>query len=255
MKKIKILILAFLILISNTIFSYATTKYDSNIFDKIRVDVQNKKAKTEFQLKKGQDIDYLKEMLAYLMNNDGDASFNVKGWKMITRGQDATVEYGYQMSQAQLTELDRFIEEVLQGKNFKDDFEKIKFVHDFIVSQYRYDTEKVPSTAYDIYIKGYGVCSGYTQLGKLFFDKLGIENKVVIGFAKEPHTWNMVKIGEKWYHVDITWDDPIVKGRENIGITSYEYFLISEDSIKKDHTFLEEFYPRAVEDYLVLPKR
>lgn len=41
-------------------------------------------------------------------------------------------------------------------------------------------------------------------------DMLGIENGTVSGEAgDEQHIWNTVKLDDQWYHVDVTWDDPI----------------------------------------------
>jgi hypothetical protein len=46
------------------------------------------------------------------------------------------------------------------------------------------------------------------------------------------HIWNLVKIDGKWYHADITWDDPV---RDMWGFISRNYLLVSDDKIKQDH--------------------
>lgn len=55
----------------------------------------------------------------------------------------------------------------------------------------------------------------------------------------EKHAWNAVKIGEKWYLLDATWDDPVIVGRGIVPqSTYYKYFLKGTNTFDKDH-FLE----------------
>ena len=63
-------------------------------------------------------------------------------------------------------------------------------------------------------------------------DMLGIENGTVSGEAgDEQHIWNTVKLDDQWYHVDVTWDDPIGSSFE---YTDHSYFNITA----KDKIFL-----------------
>lgn len=56
-------------------------------------------------------------------------------------------------------------------------------------------------------------------------DMLGIENGTVSGEAgNEQHIWNTVMLDGQWYHVDVTWDDPIGSSFE---YTDHAYFNIS----------------------------
>ena len=45
------------------------------------------------------------------------------------------------------------------------------------------------------------------------------------------HAWNIVKIGGKAYHLDMTWDINLSRK----GHISYEYFLISDQEAARDH--------------------
>ena len=52
----------------------------------------------------------------------------------------------------------------------------------------------------------------------------------------ESHAWNAVKLYDKWYYVDCTWDDPIILGNGRIfSNVKYKYFLKGTDSFKDDH--------------------
>ena len=62
--------------------------------------------------------------------------------------------------------------------------------------------------------------------------KAGICSEEVLS-DKMNHCWNYVKIGENWYHVDVTWDDPVYQGRKpNNECISHEHFLLSDEAIR-----------------------
>ena len=53
----------------------------------------------------------------------------------------------------------------------------------------------------------------------------------------ESHAWNYVKIDEKWYAVDVTWNDPIIKGgAKPTNELKYEYLLKGSEKFFKNHT-------------------
>lgn len=54
--------------------------------------------------------------------------------------------------------------------------------------------------------------------------------------------WNLVKLDGTWYHADPTWDDPVpdVPGR-----AQYHYFLKSDKTMAKDHTWVPSSTPSA----------
>lgn len=75
------------------------------------------------------------------------------------------------------------------------------------------------------------VCQGYTLFTFHLLKKAGVESHIVVRTENGgPHAWTLVKILEKWYHIDTTFDDPIpdVKGR-----VTYSDFNMSNEQIKK----------------------
>jgi hypothetical protein len=148
--------------------------------------------------------------------------------------------------------VDTFIKESMT------DFEKIKILHDYIIltSEYDYDNymnNTVPSesyTPYGILVLGIGVCEAYTTAFELLLDKVGIENKQVMGTAIGPkgeqaHTWNLVLLNGEYYHIDVTWDDEVKNDTNDK--TSYYYFLESNQSLM-GHTWNKNNYPDASSD-------
>lgn len=125
------------------------------------------------------------------------------------------------------------------------DFEKVKFVNDYIVKNTAYSTETVasPHSACAVLQEGKGVCQGYALLALKLLQELGVETKYVVGEVYTGgHAWNLVKVDGEWYHLDTTWNDP-VPDRENI--VSYKYFLATDTQMMLDHTWIQSDYPTA----------
>jgi hypothetical protein len=119
------------------------------------------------------------------------------------------------------------------------DYGKEKTLHDYIVNNTQYDYKNylnntIPEESYDIYgclVLGQAVCDGYSNAMKLLCDLSSLESMVVSGKAKirnawENHSWNLVKVDGAFYHLDVTSDDPIVKGGGSI--LSYSYFNLPD---------------------------
>lgn len=130
-----------------------------------------------------------------------------------------------------------------------DDYQKEIALHDYIINHARYDElnyrrNTIPDesyTPYGILIKGTGVCAGYAYTMKYLCDKVGIECIVVSGKGDGgDHAWNIVKIGGEYYHVDVTWDDPMGKDR-----LSYNYFNLNDEMIAVNHSWDPSLYPKC----------
>ncbi len=130
------------------------------------------------------------------------------------------------------------------------DFEKLLILHDYIVENASYDTdihlvgEVLPEShaAYGVLIRGKGVCESYAKALKLLLDRLNMECLFVSGIAKgERHAWNMVKIGGDYYHVDATWNDPIMD--DGTEVLRHDYFNITDEEIGATHTWDRHEYP------------
>lgn len=130
--------------------------------------------------------------------------------------------------------------------------EKIRVIHDYIINHTEYDKLKYENknddtyksnTAYGVLIEGYGTCNGYADAMEIFLDKMNIINYKI---SNEEHIWNLVYLDGKWYHLDLTWDDPI----SDININRDTYFLISTKTLEKindgTHTFDKNIYSEAV---------
>ena len=131
------------------------------------------------------------------------------------------------------TRVDSIINEVITSNMSVRD--QIKAIHDHIINNTEYDTLKSDNikdttyksnTAYGVLIEEHGICSGYSDTMKVFLDKLNIINYKV---SNDQHIWNLVLLDGGWYHLDLTWDDPI----SEVNITRDNYFLIKFDMLEK----------------------
>ena len=51
----------------------------------------------------------------------------------------------------------------------------------------------------------------------------------------------MVHIDGRWYHVDVTWDDPV----SSEDVLRHDYFNLTDSQISADHTWDKSKYPSA----------
>ena len=96
------------------------------------------------------------------------------------------------------------------------------------------DTTYKSNTAYGVLVEKYGICSGYSDTMKIFLDKLNIINYKI---SNDQHIWNLVYLDGTWYHLDLTWDDPI----SEVNITRDNYFLINTSTLEKLNDELHYF--------------
>ena len=118
--------------------------------------------------------------------------------------------------------------------------DKILKIHDYIINNTKYDTDKESENSYDAngpLFEGLAVCSGYADLMAIFLTKFGVSNFKV---ASDTHVWNAVYINNEWLNVDLTWDDPVTKN-SNINTLLHQFFLVNTNTLlefdTKDHTF------------------
>lgn len=153
------------------------------------------------------------------------------------------------------SEVKRIVSEVT-GKNMSD-LEKLAAIHKYVIDHGNYSLiqAKDPTPLGLRYmfeaigiLKGRTVvCDGYTKLLGLLLNEAGIENMYVSGEAAPgggeryiPHSWNLVKIGEKYYHIDATWDDDEGPNK---------YYLVSDKYMKESRRWEYSDYPAVSKGY------
>lgn len=129
---------------------------------------------------------------------------------------------------------------VTAAKEIDGEAERALWVHDRIVLNCVYnedvllnlDPQDSVYTAYGALCEENAVCQGYSYLYKYIMNRLGI-SACIVASTELNHSWNIVKIGSYWYHVDVTWDDP---AWDMVGRVYHNNFLLSDDGIKATST-------------------
>jgi transglutaminase-like putative cysteine protease len=125
------------------------------------------------------------------------------------------------------------------------EYEKEKAAHDYLVRTVQYkqgtDINDLAHTPYGALVQGYAVCDGYSTAFNLLMKVMGIECELVYGMSNSDtsppgaHAWNRIKIDGKYYHIDVTWDDPVPDLGDSV---QYNYFNLTDKAISKDHQML-----------------
>lgn len=113
------------------------------------------------------------------------------------------------------------------------DYEKLKHFHDTLVLGCTFSqTRPYVNTTYGAIVDGYAQCEGYAFAFDYLCSRAGIDCLTVNSVASdgETHAWNVVKLDGMWYHVDCTWDDPLLE-TESPEFLRHYYFLVSDSDI------------------------
>jgi hypothetical protein len=186
----------------------------------------------------------------------------------ISESGEINVKINYLYSKEEIEKINEVVDKIY-NENITDgmsDYEKIKTIHDYIINNAKYDVERNTNgtSNYTSYkatgplIEGYATCNGYTDAMAIFLEKMNIKNfKIATELMQSDisgHVWNAVFLDGNWYHLDLTWDDPVSDdGKDYL---QHKYFLISSSELKtadagavevKEHTYSKRVYPEMTE--------
>lgn len=121
-----------------------------------------------------------------------------------------------------------------RGLDGYSDYEKELIIHDRIANDVSYshleDLPRKYHTAEGTLLEGVGVCDSFSKAYQLVLNHVGIDSIIVLGELSDgPHAWNMVKIGDSWYHVDITSSHSIY---DDTNIINHAYFNLTTEAEK-----------------------
>ena len=103
--------------------------------------------------------------------------------------------------------------------------------NDYICANYEYDLDYSIYSPELMFKNGKGVCQAYMLVYQAVCKELGIPSVPVVSEGMN-HTWNMVRVDGAWYHVDVTWDDPL----DDIPLRAmHDNFLCSDAGITAEN--------------------
>lgn len=117
-------------------------------------------------------------------------------------------------------------------------FEQEKYIHDALMEMVEYDeTAAMNQSAYSALVLGRSVCAGYARSFQYLMQQLGVPCYYCTGTSGEDHAWNVIKLDQTYYNVDVTWDDT--------NPPTYDYFNRSDQEFAATHlrTSLSVYLP------------
>ncbi len=183
-----------------------------------------------------------------LLYDNPSLFFLGRGCTTATNGLSVQFVPQYTMDAAEYNRRSRLLtqkaEEILSKTADKDPFEKELFFHDYIIENCAYAFNSTPDegTAYGALVNGKASCEGYSKAMQLLSDMAEIDCFIITGVASGPggnenHMWNIVGLDGDFYHLDVTWDDPVSpESGENGDDPIYTYFNITDEEIKITHS-------------------
>lgn len=131
-----------------------------------------------------------------------------------------------------------------QIQSSMNEVEKAMILHDYLVRNIAYYDGKATTECLSevgALLKHKANCQGYSIAYVLLLNEVGIQAKCVTSDTMN-HMWNLIRIKDNWYHVDLVWDDPISSRnhKDRYGMVLHENFLLSDSAVKRNgHTGFE----------------
>ena len=132
-----------------------------------------------------------------------------------------------------------------------DEYEAELALHDQLTRSCKYTEDidnPVHNTAYGALVGNQAACEGYSKAMLMLLEMRGIDAYIVTGNAVNAagagggHAWNKAKIDGRWYHLDSTWDAPVVE-QSDARYVSHAFFNLSDAEISASHELTDPLNP------------
>ncbi len=189
-----------------------------------------------FGVEKGLFVDDIKMVMNALYNDSPELFWieNRYGYKYTKNNEVVSMTMYYYFDKSNIEEakvnFKREADKIIEGASqFDSDYEKEMYVNDYLIERVLYDDNaKMDQSAYSALVNGKSVCAGYARAFQYVMQEMGIVTYYVTGAAMGDHAWNIVKLGDGYYNIDVTWNDTTK--------SNYAYFNISDEVFESSHT-------------------
>ncbi len=249
--------------ISNSDYYYnKLTDTEKEIYDSLAASVANLESDAVVRKYEYLDMNTTMEQVSNSMNaffNDHPEVFYLDTqYKVATTdgffGTNLNVYLNYLVSNKsdlneKLNEIKSKIDIIMSSVNSNSsDFEKELQIHDKLgdlTTYYRYKNEEdIPDECHTIYgtlITNKAVCDGFAKTLQIILNKVNIDTIFVTGsIDSEAHAWDMVKLDNEWYHLDLTSNKSLDENKTATNILIHSYFNVTTNNIKNTHTINNE---------------
>ncbi|MDD6024494.1 MAG: transglutaminase domain-containing protein [Oscillospiraceae bacterium] len=177
---------------------------------------------------------------------EGEASF-VTTTDIFGTTTGCTMKYTMELEEAQklLPQVENYAAQCLSSPRLaaaSGDYDKIIAVYQYIIENTDYVLSEPDQSFITLMTQGRGTCAGYARAFQYLMYRLGIPCVLALGedSAGESHGWNIVQCGGKWYHIDVTWGDPVDENGQPGNSLQYTYCMITDEEIYRTHRLKSE---------------
>lgn len=231
-------------IISHPYSYYTLDKKHQQLYDKLVSAMLDCDTKIKFDTEEEISFDDLYDTYQLIYNDENRLFYispTIEYVKDAATGFVISMNVDYTYSKEQITsmqaEIDEETDKILSMITPEmSDYDIVKLFHDYIIVNCTYNTNAAnPNSIYGVLAEKNALCQGYSQSFTYLCSLVGIDSFIVLGVANEPHMWNVVKMDEDYYHIDLTWDDPDrAKSPDSV---RYDYFGLTDDRIRELRQF------------------
>lgn len=177
----------------------------------------------------------IKKVMTAVFNDHPELFWLNTAYNCKSRGQKEIVELDLSFNRtaddinSSKSDFENCAENILYGaRGLANDFEKEKYVHDALANNITYSlSAPMNQSAYSALVNNKTVCAGYARAMQYLMQRLGVPCYYCQGYAGENHAWNIIRLDDDFYNVDVTWDDA--------DPTNYEYFNKDDSNYASTH--------------------
>jgi hypothetical protein len=151
-------------------------------------------------------------------------------------------------------------------KRSRDSYERLLYVYEHLQKHIAYDEAELKAAAkgkslhqnahnmYGALVERKAVCDGFAAAFQYMAQNMGYRCVTVSGtsdhsaYGNIAHSWNIIELGGKYYHLDLTWDANHYA--ENHAY-SYDWFLLDDENALADHNWDVSSTPIATDASLM----
>ena len=173
---------------------------------------------------------------------DGQASY-VSTTTLL--GETVSCELSYSMTMEEVQQALQQVEEYVSAclcspevAGAQTDYDKILAVYRYIINNTDYVLSEPDQSFFSVMTRGQGTCAGYARCFQYLMHRLSIPCTLALGYGDggENHGWNVVSCNGQWYHVDVTWGDPVDQAGNPCTSLEYTYCMLTDEEIFRTHT-------------------
>lgn len=225
----------------------------SSLVNTLHGDIRNFRPRTDLSSYKLRFTEQTRDVLSAIIFDEDPTLFMIRTFSIQYNGDSLVItrilfEDYYVMTSSEYTALMNQCREAaaemtrgLTGSSlYKDQIALL--LHDRLALWCEYDKENydkdkagggsIPSASHQMYgalVNRVAVCDGYARAYKYLLAQVGIDSSLVRS-EKLNHAWNILNLGGRYYHVDVTWDDP---SWDVYGLVNHQNFLLSTDAFRE----------------------